>query len=366
MKYYIREHLLNYKKTGYVNENELICTKSKDLLDCSLGINPYGHSRLLDDSVNLFDLGCISRYPEYPYLELIKEIKKYWGDIAEIEESNIRVGHGSMGILERINKMFIDKGTKVLGYCPQFTDYMLDVERCGGIYDYIRLNEQDNYKFNLQDMLSAIKNDCRLIYIDNPNNPTGQIISLSSIECIVREAEKNDVCVIVDEAYGDFMEEKNSAIGLTNKYENLFVVRSVSKGFGLAGLRIGYLVTSPKLADYYSRVDVPFQVNSIGEFLAKIALKDRNFIITSRDKIKDAKQKIINSCTKVKILETSMEVPIMTLQYPDSRVDLYEELLKRGIITESCKSFIGLGKNSVRLKIPENWEKIIDIINDLK
>ena len=87
-----------------------------------------------------------------------------------------------------------------------------------------------------------------VIYLDNPNNPTGKIIPLEEIEEVVKKAAELDIAVIVDEVYGDFMSKENSSISLINQYDNLLIVRSFSKGFGLAGLRIGYVILPKSFA----------------------------------------------------------------------------------------------------------------------
>ena len=164
------------------------------------------------------------------------------------------------------------------------TPYPSDVKLYEGIFDHVLLKDNDNFKFNVTKFLQRMNPEYTLIYIDNPNNPTGQIIAIEDIKQIVVSAQEYNICVVIDEAYGDFMDNSNSAINLVDDFDNLMVVRTFSKGFGLAGLRVGYMITSEYLSEIYSKVDVPFTINNIGYSAAIISMKDKDFISYSRKK----------------------------------------------------------------------------------
>lgn len=366
MKIQARQHLLNFHKMSYINEDEENEVDIENVIDCSLGTNPFGCSKLIDDDIKLLKTINISNYPEYPYIKLRRKISEYWSDVVDISSNNIRLGNGSMVIMSKINKIFIDTNSLVLGYCPQFTQYITDVRSYGGKYEYVELKNNNNYKFSYQDILNMMTKDHQIIYIDNPNNPTGQVIPISELSVIIEKAEKMNICVIIDEAYGDFMKKENSAINLVKKFSNLFVVRTFSKGFGLAGIRIGYVVCSDQLLEYYQKVNMPFDVNNFGHTIVQMALKDNKFIDESINKIKDLKGRLINSLSKIKVLETDLGVPIMVLEHPDKDVDLHEVFLKHKVLTESGKDFVGLGKNFVRLRINEKTEELIQIVKNIE
>lgn len=366
MNFKVREHLIDYTRESYVTDDG--SSIEEGFVDCSLGINPLGYPEIIDDARKDFynNYRGINQYPDFPYNQLKKLLIEYWKDISDLKLSNIKIGCGSMGIIANINKMFIDSGSKALGFCPQFSDFITEVKCCNGIYDYISLKQEKSYRFDSIEFLNAINNDYRLIYIDNPNNPTGQVIPLSVIEEIVKKARELNICVFVDEAYGDYMDKENSAIRLVNDYDNLLVARSFSKGFGLASFRVGYLITSEILGNYYSKIDWPFTVSTHSQYIVSFALKDNNFLNESRKKIKAIKEKIINSCSKLRVSETDMEVPIMVLEHPDENVNLFEEFKKRGIISEPGEAYIGLDKNAVRFRVSKEVEEIVKIIKDIE
>lgn len=363
IKYALKTHLKTYQRTSYVADGKSVDCNGA-ILDCAYGINPYGYS----NEVMMAKVLCakeLNDYPRYPYLEAREDIVDFWKKDVALKIENIRLGNGSMGILSTINKMFIANNTPVLGYAPQFTEYIAEVECLGGCYDYVRLDRVNNFRFDTDGLIARIKGEHSLIYLDNPNNPTGQVIPLSEIRTIVRKAEAVGSCVIVDEAYGDFMDKSNSAISLTEEFENLFVVRSFSKGFGLAGIRIGYLVCNRTLLHYYKKVETPFTVADSGCRIMQMAMKDVDFIKESVEKIRAAKKSLYKVCKRIKIWHTHENVPIMVLEHPDRSCDLQRLFLTKGVLTEAGCDFRGVGKNAVRLRIPVDIEKLFKIIKEI-
>lgn len=370
MNFRLKQNIKSFKPEGYVKESpeqDACSSNEPELIDCSLGVNPYGYSDMVDilfrDNLQNCD---VSSYPLYPYPDLKKAIVSFWKGYCTVSSRNIRFGCGSVDVLRNINRAFIDKGTKVLGLAPTFTTFPSDVELCGGIFDYELLSENEDFRFDIEKFLSRINPEYSLIYIDNPNNPTGQVIPLSDIKRIVEKAIENDICVLVDEAYGDFMDLENSAVNLVSSFENLMVSRTFSKGFGLAGLRIGYVVSGEYLSEIISKVDTPFTVSSIGQLAAIVALTDYNFIAESMLKICRAKKRVVDNLRILKALHTDFEVPIMTLCHPDKEVDLHKMFMASCVLTESGDDFQGLGKNYVRMRVPKDTERLIGIINNIE
>lgn len=359
-----KPHLINYHKMSYVAETEEHLAAGIHV-DCSFGTNPFGYSSHVFESQGVL-LEGINSYPKYPYLDFRKKLASYWGEVSDLDIDCIRLGTGSMGILNTINRILISENTHVLGYTPQFTEYVTDVCSLGGAYEYVALNRQRNYRFDCAEFLERMDSRHHVIYIDNPNNPTGQVIPLADIRRIVEAAEQMGICVIVDEAYGDFMTKENSAIGLIPYFENLFVTRSFSKGFGLAGIRIGYVVCSRYLAPYYQKIDTAFTVSDAGCRIAALALEDEGFIRESVRNVKASKQKLTEACSRLVIWETEQSVPIMVIQHPDESVDLFRAFAERGVLTEAGTCFVGMGKNAVRLRIPTDIDALIPVLKAIE
>lgn len=351
----LRKNLFKVERESYVKKD----TSKEGILDCSLGTNPYGFPKEILSEVNLenFDL---SKYPN-PYHDSLREaLVEYWK--GAFTKEDVFIGAGSMGCLEKINKFAINEGSRILGYAPQFSEYITEVRIMGGVYDYVQLRKEKDFEFELDPFIEKISNKYTLIYIDNPNNPTGQIIPLDILEEITQKAAKEDVMVIVDEAYGDFMPKKNSAINLD--YPNLIVVRSFSKGFGLANLRVGYAVIKGKeLRDLYSKINLPFQIDTLSEILAIRMLKHGKFLEKSKKLISKEKKKILDFLKEnFRISKTSLTVPIFLVG--KEGINMYRYMLRKGILTVDGRDFVGLDSSYVRIRIPPAAKMFIEKLKE--
>jgi len=332
-----------------------------DILDCALGRNSFGTSEKVIEFAKHFDWSDLWQHPDTSYRDLKQEICNFWSDYADLEVANVKVANGSCVVLSRFNKLFIEPGVKVLGYVPQFKEYMVEVAVLGGKYEAVPLDPQEGFKFNLDRLLSKIKPDYCIVYVDNPNNPTGQLIGLSDIETIIREAARKDVIAIIDEAYADYVEEKYSAVNLIKKYKNLVVTRTFTKGYGIGRFRVGYAILPTELGDYYNRVELPFSVSTMGASLAREALLDQDFILNLRQQVKAEKEKLTKELSQRDYLigETCESCPLFILGHKDKDVDLKEELLSKGILTISGIDWENLDKNYVRVNTPPRAEDFL-------
>jgi len=334
------------------------------IFDCSLGVNPFGYPQNVNKCISKINFERIHNYPEGDF-EIKNIISNYWRNIVKITHKNISMGSGSIECLERVNKLIIDLGDKVLGYGPQFPEYEFSVKSMGGEFSYVPMNE-NNFSFDCEKFIKNMSKEFRIFYLDNPNNPTGQIIPISEIRKILEKAQETKGFIIVDEAYGEFMDKKNSAVSLVNEYENLIVVKSFSKGYGIAGLRMGYLVTSEKIMDQLNKISMPFSVNFLALEIGKKLFLDEKFIENSIEETKNIKRKFLENIKSAKILKTDISTPIFTLVHLNEKIDLKKELYKRGVNIVSGKSFKELSMNSGRIRICKEYEKVIKIINSIE
>jgi len=348
----VRKSLILFERRSYVKEE----LPESNLIDCSLGQNPFGFPKELLKEIDLGAIG-IGGYPDPYHLRLRKALVERWGGL--FKEDDVFIGAGSMGCLEKINKALMREGVTVLGYLPQFTEYISEVEALGGVYDSIMLDESDGFRFNSEKLLSKLSKEHILVYIDNPNNPTGQVIPIDEIRLIVERAMRLDVVVIVDEAYGDFMDDENSA--LTLNYPNLIVIRSFSKGFGLAGLRVGYaVIKGEEVKEFYRKVNLPFEVSSISEEIAIKALKYKSFVEESRVLIRKIKEEMIASLQRKGfcLSYTHLDVPIFLLW--QKGINLYDYFRERGILCVKGCDFLGLNSSFVRVRVPPQIESFLE------
>jgi len=363
----IDQYYKEFRVRDYM-ENEGI---SKELynksIDCSLGTNPFIDENIIRQYVQEGTTE-INKYPINGYNRLTEELLKYWrydNDIAvDINKNNIAFGAGTMGILRNISQFLIEKGSFVLGYSPQFPRFVSEVELKKGIYEYYNLQKENNYKFDAKKFTEKINGKYSMIYIDNPNNPTGQIIDVEDIEYIVKKAKKWDITVVVDEAYGDYMELENSSIKLIRKYDNIVVLRSASKYFGLPNHRIGYLFAAEKFIKVYNMITIPFSFPDLSANIFASILNDYKKIKGMKEKVVETNKKIYQSLSTENYLYTNLETPIFTVRSSKYK-NLTNELMKRGIISESCSNFINLDDTYTRIRITKEYDRLIKILNQV-
>ncbi len=358
-------HIHKLEKTSYIND-EAESPPEGLIIDCSLGINPYGCSPAVRKAMARVPSSYITSYPAYPYESLTREISEYWRCTVDLPEGCVRLGNGANGILNQVNKLFINTDSKVLGFCPQFSDYMNFVHSYGGRCEFYKLPPANLYAFDVKDFLEHITSNYTIVYVDNPSNPTGQVIPVQQIKEIVHRARRMNAYAIVDEAYGEYMPAANSAVTLVGEFDNLFVVRSFSKGFGMAGLRVGYFVACKRMVEFYKRIEIPFSVNRFGEIAASAALADKVFIEDSTRRIGKDKAKLMQSCRKLICSVTDPHTSILVLSHPDGASDLHDLFLRHGVLTEAGDGFVGLTRSAVRLRVPRDVKLLVDKIMDVE
>jgi histidinol-phosphate aminotransferase len=325
----------------------------------------------------------------------------------DVERGNILLTDGSISALYIINNIFDTHDSMVLGVSPQFTDYYMHAEMIGIDYAPYQLKKEFNFRFDTYEFLSmhfiADKyaaasmpgKSYNFIYIDNPNNPTGQCIDIEEIEEIIAKALRKDITVIIDEAYGDFMPKENSAVQLFSKYPNLAVVRTLSKGYGLAGIRAGYIIAHKSLIGYVRKMVNPYMMSELAREVAAEALKHPEFIEKCKEDFAGMKSEIrdVLNPPVIKVYkkgegenaetyEKKMPGPasghlhmaetldtnsLLLLYHDDKDIKLAEEFLKRGILVIDGYDFKGLDSTSARVRLPkkEEFPKLLEAIKEI-
>ncbi|RKP59246.1 histidinol-phosphate transaminase [Pararobbsia silviterrae] len=220
------------------------------------------------------DLG---RYPDANGFDLKSALSARYG----VGDDWITLGNGSNDILELAAHAFVERGESIVFAQYSFAVYALATQGVGARAIVVPARA---YGHDLDAMLAAIESDTRLVFVANPNNPTGTFIPGDQIEAFIARVPKH-VVVVLDEAYTEYLaaEQRYDAIGWTRRYPNLLVSRTFSKAYGLAGLRVGFAIGQPELTDLLNRLRQPFNVNSLAQTAAVAALGDQAFLAKSAE-----------------------------------------------------------------------------------
>ena len=251
---------------------------------CSVKLDANeGNKDLFKDLIK--DIGddfYLNLYPDDNYTQLKEAIVNYIG--CKIE--NISVGNGSSELLDLCVKTFVDTNELILSLDPTFSMYSIYAKIVNS--RYIGAGEGNDFIINVDDVIKSIKeNNPKLTIICNPNNPTGTTIKR---EDVLRIVKSTDNVVIVDEAYMEFSNE--SVVDEIENYDNLIVVKTMSKAFSMAGIRTGYLIANEELVKTIEKVRPPYNLNSISALLATKALKQKDKMLSYVENLKIEREKI--------------------------------------------------------------------------
>ncbi len=355
--YGMNDFLLTYEKKDYAEH----LSDFRFKIDCSLGTNPYGEWPGLRINKAIFDQ--VYLYPE-DSTGLKQEICKHYSDITMIKPENIALTCGSIGGVMTVNRMFLKPGKKIIGIAPQFSAVIDDFNIYQAEYIPVYLKEENNYEFVYEDFLLELeKVQDAYIYIDNPNNPTGQIIPKEYLEKIVIEAKKRNSFVVIDEAYGDYMDNKESVVDLLEEHENLVIIRTFSKGLGAAGIRLGYVIGRKEFIHLFNKVTIPFSNNIIADHVATQIINSR-WDKENSEKIKAGNRRLLNDLSVLKVAHTAEIVPISMLYCDNKEIDLSQQMEKVGLKVVSCEGYEGLGKNCIRLNLHADIELLMACLKE--
>jgi histidinol-phosphate aminotransferase len=214
----------------------------------------------------------LGRYPDANAFELKTALSERYG----VPSDWITLGNGSNDILEIAAHAFVEKGQAIIYAQYSFAVYALATQGLGARAIVVPAVK---YGHDLDAMLAAITDDTRLIFVANPNNPTGTFIEGPKLEAFLDKVPRH-VAVVLDEAYTEYLpaEKRYDSIGWVRRYPNLLVSRTFSKAFGLAGLRVGFAIAQPELTDLLNRLRQPFNVNTLAQAAAIAALNDQAFL----------------------------------------------------------------------------------------
>ena len=233
--------------------------------------NPLGMPASAKQAM-LAALADIGRYPDSNGFDLKQAITAKYS----VPQDWVTLGNGSNDILELAAHAFVQPGQSVVYAQYSFAVYALATQAVGGRAIVVPAK---HYGHDLQAMAEAISKDTKLVFIANPNNPTGTFIPAAEIEAFLKKVPQ-DVVVVLDEAYNEYLapELQYDSVEWVRQYPNLLVSRTMSKAYGLAGLRIGFGIAQPSITDLLNRIRQPFNVNSMAQAAAVAALTDVDFL----------------------------------------------------------------------------------------
>ena len=364
----------------------------KEILDYSSNINPYGIPESLKSRI-IENLEILERYPDPDYVELREKL----ANLNNVNLSDIILGNGATEIIFLFMKVINPK--KILIVSPTFGEYERAVKAvgtsrnsidlsCSGDnknienkeieIEYFELKESDDFKLNIGNLKNELEKKYDLLIICNPNNPTGKFLKLTQTEEILKECNKYDTKLFIDEAFIEFLADgmKESIVNTEENKKNLFVTRAFTKFFAIPGLRLGYgMYFDKELEQKISEKKEPWSVNNIAEMAGLTVLDDTEYIEKTLKWI--TKEKIymyekLNEISGIKVYET--EVNFITGKIDEKLFSeglnvkiLREKMLEQGILIRDASNFKFLDERFFRLAIKDRAsnDRVIEAMKEI-
>lgn len=311
--------------------------------------NPLGPSPKALSAIKKV-LEGLNRYPDGSGHYLTQALAKKY----EVEPTQIVLGNGSNELIELAVRAFVQPGDEVISAHPSFLVYNMVTQAAGGTNRVVPLKDD---KHDLDAMAQQITSKTKIVFIANPNNPTGTMNTVAEMERLLSRVPDH-VLVAVDEAYCEYVTHADypDSLHYLQEGKNMLALRTFSKIYGLAGLRIGYGITKPEIAGFMNKVRQPFNTNTLGQVGALAALADRKHVEKSIAVNNEGKQFLYHAFNRLGISFIKTETNFIMFETKFPAEELYSQLLKKGVIVRP------MGGHRIRISIglPEENKRFVE------
>lgn len=316
--------------------------------------NPLGMSVRARDAA-ITAIGEISRYPDGGAFALKKALCARFG----VEPAQLVIGNGSNDILELASQAFLAPGLSALYSRHAFAVYPLATNARGARGIEVAAK---NFGHDLDAMAAAIEPQTRVVFIANPNNPTGTFVPGAELEAFLAKVPRH-VLVVLDEAYTEYLapEQRYDSIAWLARFPNLLVSRTFSKAYGLAGLRVGYAIAHPEVADLMNRVRQPFNVSSVALAAAEAALDDDEFLARSAEVNRRGMVQLVAAFRELGLEWIPSAGNFVTFKVGDA-IGVNQALLRQGVIVRPIAAYGMPHWLRVSIGLPEENARFIEAL----
>lgn len=318
--------------------------------------NPLGPSPKAMAAVGAA-LADLHRYPEGGGYDLTLTLARHLG----LAPGNIVLGNGSDDILGMLARALLQPGDEALMPAPSFLMYDLVVRAVGAKGIAVPLK---SLTIDLDEMLRVVSPRCRMIFLCNPNNPTGTVVTADAFERFLQRLPSG-ILVAVDEAYIEFVRDSRAlrALDFLEESRPLVVLRTFSKAYGLAGLRVGYGLMPTAVADLLHRVRMPFNVNTLGQVGATAALEDTEFLSKTLDLVHNGLDLLWSGLDRLGIRYFHSEANFFLIDVQRDAGGVCEALLRRGVIVRSMAAYDFPQYIRVNVGLPDENQRFVQALS---
>lgn len=340
----------------HIPKEEIVCFGAN--------VNPLGFPKQVSDAISRKLSSLLERYPDREYRSLREAIGNYCG----LSNEYILVGNGSTELLSLLIESRSIRHALQIG--PSYSEYERELSLSGCSYSEYYLDQDTLFHPDIHDLIQAIKREnADFLILCNPNNPTASSFSTEELRVLLAACRKEGTFVMVDETYAEFSQAYALAMPLIPYFDNLMVIRGVSKFFAAPGLRLGYgACSNVEFLSYLRKVQNPWSVNSVAAFAGEVLFSDSSFI---------QKTKALISSERGRMIQRLSEIPELTVYPSDanfilvkindpahSAFSLFDCLIRQKLMIRDCTSFPGLRGEFFRfcIMLPDDNDRLLDAI----
>jgi len=320
------------------------------------GENYCPKPRIVEEMMTKAVLKSLKRIHQFPG-EVYDETRKIIAESSHVDINQIILGNGIDNMINLISHCYVEKGTIVAGFSPSYNIYKIAANNHRGLFKSIRVNIGQS--FSAQELFGKIKTT-KLFFIAYPNNPTGHYcINVTELEELL---VKYKGIIIVDECYYGI--GNKTVVNLLNKHSNLIILRSFSKGFGLAGLRLGYLISNKNIINQLSKFHSEIELDPISIFthlVSQSILPCGDLLLKKYNQFKRGFIEKLKSIKKIKVIPTWTSFVLIELSNFHDADAITSKLAERGIFLKKTKDYDNFPKNILMFAVPEKkyWNYFI-------
>lgn len=339
----------------------------EQLIDFSSNVNPLGISpKAKKELANHLDL--ISSYPDRKYISLRQKIAQFTG----ADFDSIIVGNGSTELISLFITTVRPKKALIIG--PTYSEYEREILLAGGRIQYFPLKEELDFQLDSEHLYHVLSEDFDLLVLCNPNNPTGSVLRHKELSDIINFCKNKNIYIMIDETYVEFAEDMEDveAIPLTKQYDNIIILRGISKFFSAPGLRFGYgICKNEKLIHKMNEIKNPWTINILASFAAGIMMEDEEYIKKTKELIHSERKKIYETLLawkNIKVYKPSANFVLFKLLRNDiTSGEIFEKLIHQKMIIRDAGSFPFLDTRFMRFcfLLPDQNEKLLKALYEI-
>ena len=337
------------------------------IISFSANINPLGMSPAFRQSL-LENIDQVMAYPDREYTALRSALSEY----CKVPAEHILVGGGATELISRFIQCILPKKAMLLS--PTYSEYEREIKLSGGELIPYYLEPDQEFRLDLPAFCSALDASFDLLILCNPNNPTGSVLRHDELHIILEHCKKQDISVMIDETYVEFAENiaDVTAIPFTQQYENLFVLRGISKFFAAPGLRFGYAVTgSQRIRDVIQSTKNPWTINSLAASAGASMFSDEEYIRRTKEFISSERKRLVSILMEEPGLHVyppaANFILMKILKDGLTSFEVFEHLIKDGLMLRDCSSFEGLDGQFIRFcfSASENNDRLVRRLREI-